>query len=63
MIRQCTKDDIEAVVLIWLKVSVIAHDFISPAFWESQVEAMKTIYIPNSETWVHETDNVRGCHR
>ena len=57
MIRPSTKDDIETIVSIWLDVSTKAHHFVPATFWESQAEAMKTIYIPNSETWVYETDN------
>ncbi|AXX92715.1 N-acetyltransferase [Malaciobacter molluscorum LMG 25693] len=57
MIRKANKQDINKIVDIWLEVSIIAHDFISSSFWESQVQNMKDIYIPNSLTYVIEYDS------
>lgn len=57
MIRKYNENDMDSVLEIWLSASVQAHDFISPEFWESQVENMRNIYIPASETYVYEVES------
>ncbi|NMR77527.1 GNAT family N-acetyltransferase, partial [Vibrio alginolyticus] len=52
MIRKYNENDMGSVLEIWLNASVKAHDFISAEFWESQLENMRNIYIPASETYV-----------
>lgn len=56
MIRQYQGHDIEAVLDIWLRASIEAHDFVAASFWESQLDDMRNLYIPGSETWVYEQD-------
>lgn len=53
MIRRLTDEDMDAVLDIWLSASIQAHDFVPPSFWESQVETMRTVYLPASEAYVH----------
>ncbi|MGF1684262.1 N-acetyltransferase [Photobacterium minamisatsumaniensis] len=57
MIRQYTSQDIETVLDIWLTASIKAHDFVKPEFWESQLSAMRDIYIPASKSYVFEVDS------
>lgn len=57
MIRKCSKNDLGAVLDIWLTASVQAHSFISAEFWKSQVENMRNIYIPAAESYVFEKDS------
>ncbi|OEA47888.1 GNAT family N-acetyltransferase [Vibrio parahaemolyticus] len=57
MIRKYNENDIDSVLEIWLNASVKAHDFISVEFWESQVENMRNIYIPVSETYVYQAES------
>lgn len=57
MIRLLEPKDLDCVLQIWLDASLIAHDFIDPAFWQSQVENMRNLYIPASETYVMERDS------
>jgi putative acetyltransferase len=57
MIRKYSENDIEAVLDIWLNASMKAHDFVSPEFWTSQVESMRNMYIPASETYVYEKES------
>jgi putative acetyltransferase len=57
MIRKYSENDMDSVLEIWLNASVKAHDFISAEFWESQVESMRNIYIPVSETYVYEAES------
>ena len=54
MIRPATPNDIPALVDIWLMASIKAHNFVDVQVWQSQVEAMRDIYLPNSETYVYE---------
>ncbi len=57
MIRKFSGSDIDPVLDIWLSASIKAHDFVEASFWESQVENMRNIYIPASETYVFESDS------
>lgn len=57
MIRLLQPKDLDSVLQIWLDASLIAHDFIDAAFWQSQVENMRNLYIPASETYVMERDS------
>ena len=54
-IRALQADDMEAVLAIWRAVSIQAHDFIAPDFWQAQRDAMRERYLPASETYVAET--------
>ena len=45
-----------AVLALWLSASIKGHEFIEPAFWEAQVEHMRKVYIPASETHVYVLD-------
>ncbi len=56
-IRKCCKADIDSIVNIWLEGSKDAHWFIAGEVWDSAVEEMKSNYIPNSETYVYETES------
>jgi putative acetyltransferase len=57
MIRNYNITDLDKIIKIWLEWSYISHNFISSEFWDSQVDDMKNIYIPSSETFVFEEDN------
>lgn len=54
MIRAYAEDDLDAVVDIWLRASVKAHDFVDRKFWESEVVNMRNVYLPASENYVYE---------
>ncbi|CAM4245090.1 N-acetyltransferase [Vibrio neonatus] len=63
MIREYQAKDIEAVLDIWLKASIQAHDFVAAEFWQSQVSNMRDIYIPASKTYVFEKEgNIVGFY-
>jgi len=57
MIRKYNENDIDIVLAIWLAASIKAHDFAEASFWESQVDNMRNVYIPASETYVFERDS------
>lgn len=63
MIREYSAADTETVLDIWLTASIKAHDFMSPEFWELQVDNMRDIYLPASRTYVFQGDGeVRGFY-
>lgn len=57
MIRKHTENDLEAIMNIWHEASTLAHPFLDATFVEKVNHDMRTMYIPNSETWVYEEDN------
>ena len=54
MIRTFAPTDMEAALDIWLRASIRAHDFVPPGFWQDQLEAMRTQYLPAAEVHVFE---------
>ncbi|MFT2009274.1 N-acetyltransferase [Pontibacter sp. 13R65] len=60
-IKKLEAKDIEPTVELWYKVSVTAHPFVPAAYWRNNKEAMATIYLPTSETYVSiEDDKIVG---
>lgn len=51
-IRKLTSKDIEAVVELWYKTSIIAHNFIPKSYWKKNKETMASEYLPNSDTYL-----------
>ncbi len=51
-IKNLETKDVETVVELWYKTSIIAHDFIPQSYWAKNKDAMASIYLPNSETYV-----------
>lgn len=49
LIRSLESREIKPAVQIWLIASKITHHFIDPVFWESKVEEMETIWLPEAE--------------
>lgn len=54
MIRKYEESDIEAILNLWLQASIKAHNFVDRDFWESEIENMRNVYIPESENYVFE---------
>jgi putative acetyltransferase len=54
MIRKFIQSDMDSVLHVWLDASIDAHSFIDREFWESNVSAMREIYLPSSEMYVSE---------
>ena len=57
MIRKHIDNDLDAIMTIWYEASTLAHPFWDSVFVEKVKNDMRTIYIPNSETWVYEENN------
>ena len=51
-IRKLESGDIPETVELWYETSIQAHDFISQDYWRSNMEAMATVYLPDSETYL-----------
>lgn len=58
MIRKSENRDIDVILKIWLSASIKAHNFIESYFWESQVEQMRKVYLPASEIFVYDQNNL-----
>lgn len=52
MIRKATHKDIKKLAEIWLKTSIIAHDFIPEKYWTDNKSLMEEQYLPNSEVYL-----------
>ncbi|RKF18712.1 N-acetyltransferase [Alginatibacterium sediminis] len=57
MIREYRTSDIDTLLDIWLTASLQSHHFIAEAFWRSQAESMRNIYIPASKNVVYEENS------
>ncbi|MCE8018284.1 GNAT family N-acetyltransferase [Halomonas sp. MCCC 1A17488] len=54
MIRPAIIEDIPQLVDIWLRASLLAHDFIPADFWHARADDMASLYLPGAETFVLE---------
>lgn len=55
MIRELRRDDLEAVMGIWLEANIQAHDFISPQYWRDHYTAVREM-LPRAEVYVWESE-------
>ncbi len=58
IIRNIETKDIKTVVELWYQTSIVAHNFIPESYWEKNKDAMASIYLPNSETYVAIEDEI-----
>jgi GNAT superfamily N-acetyltransferase/limonene-1,2-epoxide hydrolase len=58
MIKKFEPKETNDVLDIWLTASIQAHRFVDKEFWESKVDDMREIYIPSSETYVFQENNI-----
>lgn len=54
MIRAYRNQDLQPISDLWLQTSLQCHNFIAESFWQNNLENIKNIYIPNSQTFVFE---------
>lgn len=54
MIRKYTMADCEAVIEVWFAASLVATPFLSSEFLAKEREDIRTIWLPEAETWVFE---------
>ncbi|MEO9902862.1 GNAT family N-acetyltransferase [Nisaea sp.] len=58
MIRQYQSSDTETLISIWMSASKLAHPFLGDDFLTQEAINMRTLYLPNAETWVIEHTTV-----
>ncbi len=58
MIRSFRKNDLTAVMKIWLDTNTKAHNFIPKEYWENNYPTVKET-LPRAEVYVYEDDNTR----
>lgn len=54
MIRKYQSEDADAVVSIWQSANSLAHPFLKEDFVAQEAINLRTLYLPNAETWVLE---------
>ena len=52
MIRKYRAEDTEALISIWDNAEALAHSFLSPEVRDQVRRDMRSLYLPNAETWV-----------
>jgi len=52
IIRAASAGDYDELVDIWLRASLLAHDFVPASFWREQTGEMKNRYLPASESYL-----------
>ncbi|MFT6659733.1 GNAT family N-acetyltransferase [Maritalea sp.] len=57
-IREYCADDTDALIEIWRSANALAHPFLEDIFVEQVGSDMRSIYLPNAETWVLEVDGL-----
>lgn len=57
MIRRYGQADCDAVLGVWAAASAQAHPFLEPDFLVEESEAIRTIHLPRTETWVWEAES------
>ncbi|TBL96424.1 N-acetyltransferase [Hafnia alvei] len=54
MIRPAVKQDMPAIMALWLVSTTEAHPFISTQYWRESEVVVRDTYLPNALTWVAE---------
>lgn len=57
MIRKYKINELEAVMHIWLKTNIAAHNFISESYWRGNYELVKQM-LPDATIFVCEENNI-----
>ena len=61
MIRRYADSDLDAVLDVWYRASLIAHSFLPDEFFDTERRLLADEWLPQSETWVAEVgDTVVG---
>lgn len=56
MIRKYRAEDTDALIAIWDNAEALAHPFLSADVRDQVRKDMRSMYLPNAETWVLEDD-------
>jgi putative acetyltransferase len=58
MIRKYRAEDTEALISIWDNAEALAHPFLSSEVRDQVRRDMRSLYLPNAETWVLDDEGV-----
>ena len=58
MIRKHKEKDLEQIINVWSQSSALAHPFLDKKFVKKVESDMRNLYIPNSQTWVFEHNDL-----
>lgn len=53
MIRAYRDEDLEDLLEVWYRASLVGHPFLDDAFLHTERRAIAEVYIPAAETWVY----------
>ena len=56
MIRKYQAQDLQAVIDIWYRASLIAHPFLDEAFLQAERQEIMEKHMPSVETWIYEKE-------
>jgi hypothetical protein len=51
LLRPYREEDFDDLGTAWRAASLVAHSFLSPDLLDAEVESIRDIYLPASETW------------
>lgn len=54
-IRAASPEDYAKLAELWLEASILAHDFIDPAYWVQNKNKMQHEYLPMSDVYIAES--------
>lgn len=54
MIRKYEEKDLDELLDVWYRASLVAHSFLSDGFFEQERKNIREIYMDMAETWVYE---------
>jgi putative acetyltransferase len=57
MVRKYTAEDTDVLVSVWKAATAVAHPFLKQAFVAQETENLRSLYLPNAETWVVEDND------
>lgn len=58
MIRKYEERDIERIIDVWYRASLICHPFLEESFLEDEGEKIRNVWLKKAETWVYEQDKI-----
>lgn len=53
MIRPSEPKDVDAIMLLWLKSTLLAHPFIDQSYWYESASMVRDEFLPKATTWVY----------
>lgn len=58
VIREYTSHDTDRLIVVWQLANSLAHPFLTEAFVNQVAIDIRSLYLPNADTWVLEEDNI-----